>query len=85
MLVRFRKEHAIRKSFPSIVTQQLLAGRCNCNVDLQMKDGFTAMQVALREGHFGIATLIRSTKPKGGVQAVKDTLLQASPEEIKRQ
>jgi len=41
------------------VTKQLLAA--SCNVDLQDKNGRTAMQVAEVEGHAGIATLIRTT------------------------
>ena len=40
------------------VTKQLLAA--HCNVDLQLKDGATALQVAERLGHIGIATLIRT-------------------------
>jgi ankyrin repeat protein len=55
------------------VTKQLIAARCN--VDLQAKDGATALQVAERQGHTGIATLIIRKQNRGK----KDTLLQASP------
>jgi hypothetical protein len=58
-----------------------------CNVDLQTyKSGLTALQLAEREGHAGIATLIRNKKHKGADRGQKDSrLLQASPEEIKKQ
>ena len=41
-------------------TEQLLAARCN--VDLQTKSGSTALQLAERQGHAGVATLIRKRK-----------------------
>jgi ankyrin repeat protein len=65
------------------VAQLLLAARCNIN--LQTKDGETALQVAKRGGHTAIVTLIRNTKHKGAGRAMKDTALQASPEKIKKQ
>jgi ubiquitin C len=65
------------------VAKLLLAARCN--IDLQTKHGETALQVAQMRGHVAIATLIRNTKPKGPVKAMKDTTLQASPEKIKKQ
>ena len=43
-----------------VVTKQLIAARCN--VDLQAKDGATALQFAERQGHAGIAALIRNRK-----------------------
>jgi ubiquitin C len=60
------------------VAQLLLAA--HCNIDIQTK-GLTALQLAQRASHAGIATLIRNTKQKGA----KDVLLQASPEKIKKQ
>jgi ubiquitin len=65
------------------VSKQLLAARCN--VDLQSKNGSTALQAAQRGGHTAIATLIRNTKPKGAVRAMKGTTPQANPQKIKKQ
>jgi hypothetical protein len=45
----------------------------------------TALQLADDRGHAGIVTLIRNKKHKGADRGKKDTLLQASPEEIKKQ
>jgi ankyrin repeat protein len=42
------------------VTKQLLATRCN--VDLQTKAGYTALQLAERQGHAAVARLIRNKK-----------------------
>jgi hypothetical protein len=42
------------------VVKQLIAARCN--VDLQAKNGCTALQAAEGQGHAGIATLIRNKK-----------------------
>jgi hypothetical protein len=65
------------------VTKLLLAARCN--VDLQAKDGATALQVAERYGHTGIATLIRNKKYIRVDRGKKDTLVQASPAQTKKQ
>jgi hypothetical protein len=65
------------------VTKHLLAARCN--VDLRANNGATALQVAESQGHTGIATLIRNKKHKGADRGKKDTLVQASPEEMKIQ
>ena len=65
------------------VTKQLLTARCN--VDLQANDDATAPQAAELEGHTGIATLIRKQKHKSAERGKKDTLLQASPVQIKKQ
>jgi ankyrin repeat protein/ubiquitin len=65
------------------VTKQLLAARSN--VDLEANNGATALQLAQQQGHAAIATLIRNTKPKGAVRAMKDAIPQASPEKIKKQ
>jgi hypothetical protein len=66
------------------VTKQLLAARCN--VDLQEDEnglnGATALQVAERLGHVGIATLIRNQKqetPTLGNRVVVNRLV-AKPE-----
>jgi len=55
------------------------------NLELQAKSGRTALQTAEWNGHIGIATLIRNKKHKGADRGKKDTILQASPEQIKRQ
>ena len=65
------------------VTKKLLAARCN--VDLEAGNGATALQVAERQAHAGIAKLIRSEQHKGADRAMKDTLLQVSPEQINKQ
>jgi hypothetical protein len=65
------------------VAQLLLAARCN--IDLQTKDGETALQAAQRAGDAAIATLIRNTKPKGVVRAMTDTILQANPDKVQKQ
>jgi hypothetical protein len=62
------------------VTKQLLAARCI--VDLQDENGFTALRVAVRLGHVGIATLIRNEKqetPRLGIRVVINGLV-AKPE-----
>ncbi len=53
------------------VTEELLAARCN--VDLKANNGSTALQVAERQGHTGIATLIRNQKHKSADRGKKDT------------
>ena len=53
-------------------------------VDLQAYTGATALQAAERQGHTGIATLIRNKKKKGADRTTKDTLLQASPAQTKK-
>ena len=65
------------------VTTQLLAARCN--VDLQANNCATALQVAEGLGHTGIDTLIRNKKHKGAGRGKKDTLVQASPAQTKKQ
>jgi ankyrin repeat protein len=65
------------------VTKQLIAARCN--VDLKTNNGLTALQVAERQGHAGVATMIRNRKHKGADRGKKDTLLQASPAQTKKQ
>jgi ankyrin repeat protein len=59
------------------VTKQLLAARCN--VDLLTNDGATALQVAERQGHAGIATLIRNKTHKSADRGKKEAPQQASP------
>jgi serine/threonine protein kinase len=54
-------------------------------VDLQTSTGGTALQLAEGQGHARIATLIRNKKLKSADRGRKDTLLQASPEKIKKQ
>jgi hypothetical protein len=65
------------------VTKQLLAARSN--VKLQANDGATALRLAERQGHAEIAALIRNSKRKGADKGKKDTLLQASPAQTKKQ
>ena len=65
------------------VVQLLLAARCN--IKLQTTGGETALLVAQRAGHTAIATLIRNANHKGAVRAMKDTMPQASPEQVKKQ
>ena len=56
-----------------------------CNVDLQSNNGATALQGAEIKGYTGIAKLIRNKKHKSADRGKKDGLLQARPEEIKKQ
>jgi ankyrin repeat protein len=79
----FTPLHAAADYGHETVTKQLLDVRCS--VDLQANDGATALQLAEGWGHAGIATLIRNKKHKGADRGKKDTLLQASPEELKKQ
>jgi hypothetical protein len=65
------------------VTKQLLAARCN--VGIQDDNDRTALQVAERQGYAGIATLIRNKKHKNADSGKKDTLVQASPAQTKKQ
>ena len=88
MLGKLLLPAAIENDNPTIrhlpsVTKQLIEARCN--IELQTKGGETALQTAQRFGHTAIATLIRNTKHKGAVRAMKNTTQQASPEKIKKQ
>jgi len=51
----------------------------------QDKAGRAALQVAEQQGRAQIATLKRNKEERGADRMMKDTLLQASPEEIKKQ
>jgi hypothetical protein len=66
------------------IAQHLIEARCDVDFH-QTKDGETAMQLAQRVGNVAIATLIRNTKQKDAVRVIKDVLLLASPEKIKKQ
>ena len=73
---------AAHKGHAAVAQLLLEAG---CNIDLQTRDGETALQTAQLAGNTIIAKLIRNTKHKGARWAMKDVLLQPSPEVIKKQ
>ena len=55
-----------------------------CNVDLRDVNDRTVLQIADHQGHTGIMTLIRNKKHKSDDRRKKDTLVQTSPAQTKK-
>ena len=75
--------HFAAKKGREVVIKQLLAARCN--VDLRDNNGATALQFAERQGHTGIAMMIRNKEHNIADRGKKDTLRHASPAQTKQQ
>ncbi len=65
--------HEAAENGHAAVSKQLLAARCN--IDLETKDGLTALQIAQSWGLAGIATLIRNTQQEDADRAMKELLM----------